>query len=113
MNSYVENNQIRNYLSRYNLDEIEENFNILKKVIQKKEYLIYDEIFKSIETCRIIEWKSRSIIIEINGENNSKLLDNISKKYFIKKISQRRIGKKIGHGYVLGNLLITLKIDFY
>ena len=61
MNSYVENNLIRNYLARYNLDETEENFNILKKFIQKKEYLIYEEIFKLIETCRTIESKSRSV----------------------------------------------------
>ena len=87
MNSYVENNLIRNYLARYNLDETEENFNILKKFIQKKEYLIYEEIFKLIETCRIIESKSRSVIIEIDAEHNEKLLDEISKKYFIKKIS--------------------------
>ena len=100
-------------LSRYNLDESKENFNILKKVIQKKEYSIYEEIFKLIETRRIIELKSRSIIIETDAENNSKLLDDISKKYFIKEISQRRVEKKIGHGYVLGNLFITLKIDFY
>ena len=46
------------------------------------------------ETCRIIESKSRSIITEIDAENNSKLLDDISKKYFKKKISQRRIEKK-------------------
>ena len=95
MNSYVENNQIRNYLSRYNLDETEENFNILKKVIQKKEYLIYEEIFKLIETCRTIESKSRSIIIEIDAENNGKLLDDISKIYSIKKISEKRIEKKL------------------
>ena len=66
-----------------------------------------------IETRRIIELKSRSIIIETDAENNSKLLDDISKKYFIKEISQRRVEKKIGNGYVLGNLFITLKIDFY
>ena len=36
MNSYVENNQIKNYLSRYNLDETYENFNILKKVTHRK-----------------------------------------------------------------------------
>ena len=95
MNSYVQNNQIRNYISRYNLDETEENFNILKKVIQKKEYLIYEEIFKLIETCRTIESKSRSIIIEIDAENNGKLLDDISKIYSIKKISQKRIEKKL------------------
>ena len=95
MNSYVQNNQIRNYISRYNLDETEENFNILKKVIQKKEYLIYEETFKWIETCRIIESKSRSIIIEIDAENNGKLLDDISKIYSIKKISEKRIEKKL------------------
>ena len=95
MNSYVENNQIRNYLSRYNLDETEENFNILKKVIQKKEYLIYEEIFKLIETCRKIESKSRSIITEIDAENNGKLLDDISKIYSVKKITQKRIEKKL------------------
>ena len=95
MNSYVENNLIRKYLARYNLDETEENFNILKKFIQKKEYLFYEEIFKLTETCRIIESKSRSVIIEIDAENNSKLLDDISKKYLIKKISQRRIEKKL------------------
>ena len=94
MNSYVENNLIRKYLARYNLDETKENFNILKKFIQKKEYLIYEEIFKLTETCRIIESKSRSIITEIDAKNNSKLLDDISNKYFIKKISQRRIEKK-------------------
>ena len=44
-----------------------------------------------METCRIIELKSRSVKIEIDAENNDKLLDDISKNYFIKKISQRRI----------------------
>ena len=59
MNSYVEYNRIKNYLSRYDLEDSEENFNILKKAIQKKEYLIYQEIFKLMKTCRIIELKSR------------------------------------------------------
>ena len=36
MNSYVEYNRIKNCLSRYDLEDTEENFNILKKVIQKK-----------------------------------------------------------------------------
>ena len=36
MNSYVEYNRIKNFLSRYDLEDTEENFNILKKVIQKK-----------------------------------------------------------------------------
>ena len=93
MNSYVEHNRIKNYLSRYDLEDTEENFNILKKVIQKKEYLIYQEIFKLMETCRIIELKSNSITIEIDAENNKKLLDDINKKYFIKRIVQRKVEK--------------------
>ena len=44
--------------------------NKLKKVMQKKEYSIYGEIFKFIETCRIIELRTRSIIIKIDEENN-------------------------------------------
>ena len=93
MNSYVEHNRIKNHLSRYDLEDTEENFNILKKVIQKKEYLIYQEIFKLMETCRIIELKSNSITIEIDAENNKKLLDDINKKYFIKRIVQREVEK--------------------
>ena len=75
--------------------------------------MICGEIFKLIETCRIIESRTRSIMIKIDAENNKKLLDDISKKYFIKKISPRRIEEKIVQGYVLGDLFITLKIDFY
>ena len=112
MNSYVEYNQIKNYLSRYDLEDTEENVNILKRVIQIKEYLIYQEIFKQIKTCRIIESKSNSITIEIDAENNKKLLDDINKKYFIKNFGRRKVEKKIGHGYVLGNLFITLTIYF-
>ena len=52
--------------------------------MQKKEQLIYQEIFRLIETCRIIESKSNSITIEIDAENNEELLDDINKKYFIK-----------------------------
>ena len=48
-----------------------------------------------IETCRKIESKSRSIIIEIDAENNGKLLDDISKIYSVKKITQKRIEKKL------------------
>ena len=81
MNNYVEYNRIKIFFSRYDLEGTEENFNILKKVIQKKN-LIYLEIFNLIETCRTIESKSNSITIEIDAENNKKLLDDINKKYF-------------------------------
>ena len=47
-----------------------------------------------IETCRIIKSKSNSITTEIDAENNKKLLDDINKKYLIKKIGQRKVEKK-------------------
>ena len=55
--------------------------------------MIYQEIFNLIETCRKIESKSNSITIEIGAENNKTLLDDINKKYFIKKIGQRKVEK--------------------
>ena len=72
--------------------------------------MIYPEIFKLIE---IIDSKSKSITIEIDAENNSILLDDIVKKFVIEKIYQGWVEKKIGRGYILGNLFITLKNIFY
>ena len=54
--------------------------------------MIYLEIFKLVETCRIIN--SKSITIERDAENNSVLLDDIVKKFFIEKIYQKRVEKK-------------------
>ena len=59
--------------------------------MKKKEYLIYQEIFKLIE---IIDSKSKSITIEIDAENNSVLLDDIVNKFLIKKIYKKRVEKK-------------------
>ena len=63
------------------------------------------------DTCRIIKSESKLIIIEIDTENNCELIDDLSKKNFMKKISQKA-EKKIGCGYVLGNLFASFKIDF-
>ena len=122
MNSYlnkninqinVEVNRIKNYLLRYGLEENEENFQALKKVIRKKECLIYEEILKLIDSCKIIKSESNSFLIEIDTENNRELLDDISKRFFMQRINQQRVEEKIGRGYVLGNLFVTYEIYFY
>ena len=64
------------------------------------------------DTCRIIKSESKLIIIEIDTEINCELIDDLSKKKFMKKINQRGAEKKIGRGYVLGNLFATFEIDF-
>ena len=108
----VEVNRIKNYLWRNGLEENKENYNMLKNVIRKKERFIYEEIFKLIDTYRIIKSESKLIIIEIDMENNRELLDDLSKKKFMKKMNQRRAEKEIGGVCALGNLFATFKIDF-
>ena len=109
---YEEVNWIKNYLWKYGLGENEENYNALKNVIRKKEGFIYEEIFKLIDTCRIIKSESKLIIIEIDTENNRELIDDLTKNIFMKNINQRRAEKKIGRSYILGNLFEPCKIDF-
>ena len=103
-------NRIKNYLSRYGIEENEDNFKKLKNVIEKKEYYIYEQIVELIEDCRIVVKNNSGIIIEIDSEENNTLLEDIVQNFFISKLSQRRHEEKIGHGYIHGNLFVTLKI---
>ena len=85
----------------------------MEKFIEKKEYSIYEEIFKLIESCRIITTDAKGIIIEIDAEGNYHLLEDIANKFFIIRLGQRRAEKKVGHGYVTGNLFfLLLKIHY-
>ena len=76
---------------------------------------MYSEIFNLIDNCQIIEKNSKNIIIEIDSEEYSDLITDINKLFFIKKNKskkqrKKKKKKKIGHGYELGNLFITLII---
>lgn len=63
-----------------------------------------------IENCWIIETDVTGMIVEIALEENNNLLNDITKKNFTKRLNQRRYEEKIGHGYKIGNLFITLKV---
>ena len=110
MNENVKINSINNYFAWYDLKS-EENYKKLEKVIEKKEYFIYQEIFKLIESCKITTTGMKGIIIEIDVEENYHLLEGIANKFFITRIDQRRAEKKVGHGYVTGNLFIVQEIS--
>ena len=56
---------------------------------------------------------SKGIIIEIDSEENHHLLEDITHKFFTTRRGQRRAEKKVGHGYVTGNLFILLKIHYF
>ena len=59
-------------------------------VINQKEYVIYKEIFTLLENCRIATENSHSVTIEICSEEYKYLLEDISKKNFIKIIKRRK-----------------------
>ena len=86
----VQKNRISNIMYRYSIEKNSENFNKLAMVINQKEYVIYKEIFTLLENCRIVTENSHSIIIEICLEEYRYLLEDISKKFFIKIIKRRK-----------------------
>ena len=84
----VQKNQISNIMYQYGIENNAENFNKLAMVINQKEYYIYKEIFTLLENCRIVTENSYSITIEICSEEYRHLLEDISKKCFIKIIKR-------------------------
>ena len=105
MNENVKINQINNHLARYDLKS-EGNFEKIEKVIGNKEYYIDKEIFKLIDNCRIVKTGPKEIIIETDAEENHHLLEDIEHKLFTTRLGQRRAERKVGHGYIIGNLFV-------
>ena len=63
-----------------------------------------------INNCRAVEEDSGSITAEIDLVEHDHLLENITKRFFTKKLSTRKVKKKVGHGYIIGNPSLTIKI---
>ena len=97
---------INNYLARYDLKS-EENFEKIEKVIENK------EIFQLIDSCRIVTTGPKGVIIETDAKENHHLLEDITHKFFTTRLGQRRAEKKVGHGYITGNLFVLLKIHYF
>ena len=94
----------------YSIKNTEENFKKLEKVIEERKFIIYRKILYMIENCQIIEEDSTGIIIEIDLIEHRKLLEDLTNSFFTKKISTRKVKKKIGHTYFVGNSFLTIKI---
>ena len=87
----VQKNRLSNIMYRYGIEKNSENFNKLAIVIKQKEYVIYKENFTLLENCRIVTENSHSIAIENYLEEYRYLLEDISKKIFIKIIKRRKV----------------------
>ena len=79
-------------------------------MIEEREFIIYHKILHMIDNCQIIEEDSSGIIIEIDLLEHRKLRKNLTYSFFTKKINTRKVEKKIGHAYFVGNPFFTIKI---
>ena len=63
-----------------------------------------------VDNCRIIAEDSTGITIEIDLVEHRTLLEDLTKSFFTKNISTRKVEKKIGHDYFVGNPFLTITI---
>ena len=91
---HVSRNRVNNILYRYSIENNEENFKKLAQVINKRDYYIYKQILYMIDNCRIVSEDSCGITMEIDLYENT-LLEDITKKFFIKKISTRKVEQRV------------------
>ena len=105
----VSRNRVSNLICYYSMENKEENFKKFAQVINKKDYYIYKQILGLINNCQIVSEDSSGLTVEIDLYKHEKLLKDITKKIFIKKISTRKVE---GKACFLSNTYLTLKIWF-
>ena len=108
MNENVKKNSIYNCLSRYGIQS-PSNFEEIVKVIEKSDYLISKKLCELVNSNRIVEATNNWFIVEIDVEENNHLVEDLEGKFFIMQINQRRVKRKVEHGYIVGNLFVTFK----
>ena len=94
---HVSRNRVNNILYRYSIENNEENFKKLAQVINKRDYYICKQILYMIDNCRIISEDSSGITVEIDLYEHSTLLEDITKKFFIKKNTHKKSWRKSLH----------------
>ena len=93
--NHVNTNRINNFLYMYSIENTEGNFKKLREVIEERNFIIYRKILYMINNCRIIEEDSTGITIEIDLLEHQKLLEDLTNNFFTKKISTRKVEKKL------------------
>ena len=109
--NHVNTNRINNYIYRYRIKDTKENFNKIGEVITQREFYVYRKILYMIDNCRIIEEDSTGITVEICLEEHRELLEDLTKSFFTKKISTRRVEEKIRLAYFVRNPFLSIKIS--
>ena len=108
--NHVNKNRIDNYRYQYRIKDSKENLNKIGEVIKQRKFYVCCKILYMIDNCQIIEEDSTGITVEICLEEHRELLEDLTKSFFTKKISTRRVEEKIRHAYLVGNPFLTIKI---
>ena len=106
----VNRNCINNCLYHYSIKNNEENFNKIAEVITKREYFVYQNFLYIINNCRVVEEDSGIITVEIDLVGHNHLLEDNTENFFTKKLTTRKVDKKVGHAYIIGNPFLKIKI---
>ena len=79
----------------YNIQNTQENFKKLENVIEKKDFTIYKQILYMVDNCRIVEEDSSGITVETDLIEHRKLLEDLTNKFFNKKLEVENSKKKL------------------
>ena len=75
--------------------------------------MIYKKLCELVNNNRIVEATNIWFIVKIDIEENNHLVEDLERKFFIMSINQRMVEKKVGHGYIVGNLFVTFKVAIF
>lgn len=91
---YMDNitkNRISNILYRYGIKDNLDNFNKIAEHINGKQINLYKAIFLILENCLIVDENEHSLKIEICSEQYREVLSDISKTFFFKITTRRKV----------------------
>lgn len=101
---------LTHYWIIYGIDEEDENLCSLAEWDQgKKDYYIYKRICELAVNSFVVA-SEKWFDVEIDVEQNEKLLKDITAKFLTKSLRSRLVERKDGHGYELSNLYRTIKV---
>ena len=92
---HVSRNRVSNILYPYSIENNEEHFQKLAQVINKRDYYIYKQILYMIDNFQIVSEDCSGITVEIDLSEHNTLLEDITKKFFIKKSVQEKLKKEL------------------
>ena len=92
---------------KYNIDKNDIRF---QKIIEnsKSTYQFYKNICEHLDTF-VVSIK-HYFIVEIDEEEHFQLVRDITNKLTTQIIERRRVEKKMGHGYIIGNLFVAITV---